>query len=178
MTDLGSIFFDDDEAPAAPAMAPPTELSSMDMLVAALGNPESMPDKASPLEPFPDPAILGFPPSLPLEIAMRERPVAEICHVYGITRDAYEKFLADPVFIRALAGAREMLQKDGFSFKAKAKMQAEALLRTSWDMIHNPHTPHQVRADLIKSTVAWAEYSPKHGGGTEATAQFNIQINL
>jgi hypothetical protein len=71
------------------------------------------------------------------------------------------------------------LQKDGVSFRIKAKLQAEALLAKSWALIHSPDTPNTVKADLIKSTVRWAGYEPKQTDGAGAgTNAFQININL
>lgn len=130
------------------------------------------------VNPF-DPAELGFPPMLPIELAMRTAPVPEICAAYGIDKAGLEELIQNPVFAQAYKGAKEMLQKDGMSFRIKAKLQAEELLKKSWALIHSDTTPTTVKADLIKSTVRWAGYEPKgEGAGAGASAAFNIQINL
>lgn len=130
------------------------------------------------VNPF-DPAELGFPPMLPIELAMRTAPVPEICAAYGIDKAGLEALIQNPVFAQAYKGAKEMLQKDGMSFRIKAKLQAEELLKKSWAMIHSDATPTAIKADLIKSTVRWAGYEPKGdgpaGGGNNA---FQININL
>ena len=102
-----------------------------------------------------------------------------MCEAYGITREEFEAIIEDPVFKIAFVNAQEMLQKDGNSFKLKAKMQAEALLAKSWAIIHGEGTPAAVRADLIKATVRWAEYEPKKDGlGGNSSNAFQININL
>jgi hypothetical protein len=63
------------------------------------------------------------------------------------------------------------------SFKLKARLQAEELLKTSWRLIHEPTTGAAVRADLIKATMRWAGYEQKEAAGT-ASSNLNIQINL
>lgn len=131
------------------------------------------------LNPF-DPSELGFPPMLPLELAMRIAPVDEICAAYGITLAEFETLTQDTLFVQAFRNAKEALLKDGMSFKIKAKMQAEALLAKSWAIIHDPSTPSAVKADLIKHTVRWAEYEPKPsvGGPGGLGNAFQININL
>ena len=129
------------------------------------------------VKPF-DPADLGFPPMLPVELAMRVAPVPEICAAYGITKEDLIKLVADPLFVQAYQGAREMLQKDGMSFRIKARMQAEELLKKSWAIIHSDHTPIPVKADLIKATVRWAGYEPKGDGPGGLGNAFQININL
>ncbi len=124
-----------------------------------------------------DPAELGFPHMLPVELAMGEEPVREICESYGIDRDSFAKLCALPTFARAVKEARELLQKEGMGFRIKARMQAEALLKTSWKLIHNAHTPANVKADLIKSTFKVAGFEPR-SEDKALVAPLNIQINL
>lgn len=126
-----------------------------------------------------DPAMLGFPPMLPIELALRAAPVREICAAYQIDKDEFTRLAEDPVFIRAYAAAKEELQKDGVSFRMKAKVQAEELLKKSWALIHSDHTPATIKADLIKATVRWAGYEPKGDGpGGGVGTAFQININL
>ena len=126
-----------------------------------------------------DPAYLGYPATLPIEIAMRSSPLRTICEDYGITRDEWERLRQDPVFIQDVSAAVKALKEDGVSFKLKARLQADALLKTSWTLIHDNATPAPVRADLIKSTVKWAGLEPKAGeGGATGGNALNIQINL
>jgi len=130
------------------------------------------------VRPF-DPADLGFPPMLPFELAMRTAPPSEVCAAYNISKDEFIRLTADPLFAAAYANAREALQKDGASFKIKAKIQAEELLKKSWEMIHSKDTPTAVKSDLIKATVRWAGYEPKtDGSGAGGTNAFQININL
>lgn len=129
------------------------------------------------VKPF-DPAELGFPPMLPIELAMRTAPVPEICAAYNIDRAEFLKLVDDPLFAQAYAGAQEMLRKDGMSFRIKARIQAEELLKKSWAIIHNDATPSAIKADLIKATVRWAGYEPKGDGPGGVGNAFQININL
>lgn len=126
-----------------------------------------------------NPAFLGFPPMLPFELAMREDTVPNICKSYGIDREEFEALTDSPVFQKAFEDAKEGLRKEGMSFRIKARMQAEELLKQSWKMIYDESTPNAIRADLIKSTVRWAGYEPKGGGENGGVnAGFQIIVNL
>jgi hypothetical protein len=125
-----------------------------------------------------DPSELGFPPMLPIELAMKSAPVREICEAYGITKDELSRLTEDPIFVQAFRNAKEMLQKDGMSFRLKARMQAEELLKESWKLIKGAGTPTPVKADLIKATVRWAGYEPKGDGAAGVGNAFQININL
>ena len=125
-----------------------------------------------------DPAALGFPPMLAVEVAMQTAPIEEIFQGYGLTISDYEALIQDPIFLRAIKTAKEQLQEEGMSFKIKAKLQAEELLKKSWAMIHDVTTPHNVRADLIKSTMRWAGHEPKAGGTDLSSGGTALQINI
>jgi hypothetical protein len=129
------------------------------------------------VRPF-DPSLLGFPPLLPIELAMRVAPVQEICAAYNISKDQFIELSQDPLFVKAYSDAKEALQKDGMSFRIKARLQAEELLKKSWAMIHSPETPTTVKADLLKATVRWAGLEPKADTGTGGMAGNAFQINI
>jgi len=126
-----------------------------------------------------DPAALGWPPTLPVEIALKTAPMDEIRQAYGYSKEEWMRLKDDPRFLSDLAAAVTMVRQDGMSFKLKAKLQAEELLKSSWRMIHDATAPATVRADLIKATMRWAGYDVKEnsGGGSGGTS-LNIQINL
>lgn len=126
-----------------------------------------------------NPASIGFPPMLPVELAMKIDSPQEICRAYGIDKAAFTKMVAHPVFIKAYQEAHEMLKLEGASFKTKCKMQAEDYLSTAFAMVKNSNVSDSVRADLIKNTVRWAGYDAKAAEvGANGGATFAIQINL
>lgn len=129
------------------------------------------------LDDLRNPADLGFPPMLPMELALKIDTPQNICAHYGITKAQFAAIISHPIFIQQYQQAIENLKVEGMSFKVKARMQAEDFLTTSFAMVKNPATSDAVRADLIKNTVRWAGYDAKatdSGGGSS----FNIQINL
>lgn len=126
-----------------------------------------------------NPAEIGYPATFPIELALRVAPVQDICEAYGITRDQWDVLRFDPIFKNDLAEAAKLVRKEGMSFKLKAKLQSEELLKTSWKMIHDRDTPPAVRADLLKFTIKAAELdgTPRQGNST-GTSAFQININL
>jgi len=125
-----------------------------------------------------DPAKLGYPPTLPLEIALRENPVKTICESWGIDKAEWDRLRQDPAFIADLAQRVEDVKKDGVSFKVKAQLQAEQLLETSWEMIHDVKTPHAVKADMIKFTVRAAGLDGSKDQAANQGPQNALQINI
>lgn len=130
--------------------------------------------------PGKDPASIGWPPTLPVEIALKTASMNDIRDAYGYSNEEWTRLKDDPGFLADLAAAVQMVKKEGMSFKLKARLQAEELLKTSWRLIHSPtdEVPSSVKADLLKATMRWAGYDAKEqvaGGGGNA---LNIQINL
>jgi len=131
----------------------------------------------TPVNPA-DPARLGYPATLALEIAMRTSGTRAVCEAYGITEEEWELIRHDPTFLDDLQRAVDMLKEEGMSFKVRAKLQAEELLKTSWRMIHNPHTPPNVAADLIKSTIRWAGHEAAASATAAPGSGFSINIHF
>lgn len=125
-----------------------------------------------------NPSVLGWPPMLPFELAMRQHPPKVICKAYGIDKEEFETLVDDPHFAKAYTDAVEGLRKEGMSFRIKARLQAEAMLDKSWKMVMDESTPNTIKADLIKSTVRWAGYEPKGPEVGAGGSAFMIQINL
>ena len=128
-------------------------------------------------EDWRNPADLGFPAMLPMELALKIDSPQAICAIYGISREQFAAIIRHPVFIKQYQEAIESLKVEGMSFKVKARMQAEDYLGTAYAMIKNAGTSDAVRADLIKNTVRWAGYDAK-AVDTGQGGAFNIQINL
>lgn len=127
-----------------------------------------------------DPAQLGYPPTLPIEVALKTASIKEICEAYGLSKTEWDQLRADPVFIAEVAAAVEALKKEGMSFKMKARLQSEELLKTSWKMIHAPsdEVPASVKADLLKFTVRAAGLDGSKDQAAANTLQNALSINI
>lgn len=132
-------------------------------------------------EPSKDPALGAYPPTLPVEIALRTASIKDLCAEYNLTREEWDELKVRPDFRADVKAWVERLKEEGMSFKAKAQLQAEQLLITSWKMIHGgAEVPPAVKADLIKFTIRAAGLdgsAQKDGGGSVGTA-LQININL
>lgn len=127
-----------------------------------------------------DPAELGYPPTLPVEIALRTAPLPRIFKSYGLGKEDYARLREDPVFKAHLARCVEAVRKDGMSFKMKAQLQSEELLKTSWRLIHSSHdaVAPSVKADLIKFTVRAAGLDGSKDQAAAAQNANALQINI
>lgn len=68
------------------------------------------------------------------------------------------------------------ITESGESFKLKARVQAEELLSTQWEIIHDRDAPHSVRMKGIENVVEWAGLGEKKN--TEKAAPPSITINI
>jgi len=126
-----------------------------------------------------DPARLGYPPTFPIEIALRVAPIRTICESYGVAEEEWDRIRFEPLFLRDLKAAVELVQQEGMSFRIKAKLQAEELLKTSWRLIHDPVAPPNVKAALIQATMRWANYdTPAAVSAGAGGPAFSININF
>ena len=125
-----------------------------------------------------NPALLGFPPMLAVELALGISKPREICAAYGIGKDEFAEILAHPMFVKQYQMAIEQLKIDGASFRLKARIQAEDFLTDNFKMIKSPGTSDSVRAKMIENTVRWAGLDQKVSEGGGANNNFQININL
>lgn len=128
-----------------------------------------------------DPSELGYPATLPIEVAMKTAPIAEICAAYNLNQQDWENLKRDPAFVADVRAAAEELKKDGVSFKMKARLQAEELLKTAWKMIHAPNdeVAPAVKGDMIKFIIRCAGLSEeKQQAQTGPGNALQININL
>ena len=129
-----------------------------------------------------DPARLGWPTTLPVELALHVDTPQNIFEANGLTKEDHARLSVDPAFIRAVQEAIEAVSKEGVSFRMKAKAQAELLLTKSWELIHasTDDVPATVKADLIKFTIkaAGLDASQEQKGKAMAAAMTALQINI
>jgi hypothetical protein len=127
-----------------------------------------------------NPSEILYPATLPIEVAMRETPPQELKVEYGFDDASWAALKLNPTFLADVKAAHDMLKKEGSSFKLKARLQADELLKRSWQMIHAPsdQVAPSVAADLLKATIRWAGYDNKEAAAGAVNNGFNIQINL
>lgn len=134
--------------------------------------------KLFPQEPCENPAKKGWTAALLVDVALRVDDQT-LCDTYDLQYHELDEIKNDPSFIVQLAAVQKELEKEGVSFRLKAQMQAEALLQTSWSLIHSAATPAAVKAGLIKDTVRWAGFdAPPQAGAGGGRGGFSVNIVL
>jgi hypothetical protein len=131
-----------------------------------------------------DPTTLSWPPTLPVELALKTATPQELQIEYGYTDTEWAALPKNPVFMKELAGACEMVRQDGMGFKLKARLIAEENLKEVFKMVRESHdkVPPAVKGKLVELTARWAGYDPKTNGEGQVVGSIgnalNIQINL
>lgn len=126
-----------------------------------------------------------WPPTLPLEIALRVNTAPAIFRDYGMDRTDYERLCADPAFREAVKTCADQLAAGGgvLSFKMKAQLMSDGLLDRAFALTHpqpGDDVPPNVQADMIKSVVKWAglDGASERKGGDDNRTQLQIAIHL
>mgnify|MGYP003624820705 FL=1 len=127
-----------------------------------------------------DPAVAtGYPAGLALELALRVAKPSEVLKAYNLTLPAFQAIMSIPAFKIEYKELCEQAKDEGFSYKMKARAQAEGMLRTTWQMVQDVTTPAAVRADLIKFNARVAGFDKKDNGDVGVAAdKIRITINL
>jgi len=131
-----------------------------------------------PPEPCENPAKKGWTAAFVVDVALGTSDDV-LCSTYELQDHELQWIKDDPGFIVQLAAIQKELDKEGVSFRLKARLQAEELLATSWALIHSPATPATVKAGLIKDTVRWAGWDapPQEGGAGRGGFSVSIVLN-
>jgi hypothetical protein len=126
-----------------------------------------------------DPSKIAWSTTLPIELALKTATPQELRVHYGYSEEEWDALRENPVFMSELVSACELVKVEGMSFKLKARLQSEALLETSWRLIHAPSSEVNpaVKAKLMEATWRMAGFDTKDGTNTPANS-LAIQINF
>jgi hypothetical protein len=135
---------------------------------------ERMPDGYKPL------VIPGvaFDPRLCFELALGlEDDKKLVFERFGYDLDAAVQLAKNPQFQRMLKFYKDDVEQNGITYKAKVRVQAEALLVDAYNIANDPEAPAAVRADLIKWHGKMAGHEPKQDGPAAGQGNgFQLQI--
>ncbi|MFM6959568.1 MAG: hypothetical protein ACKOW0_00895 [Schleiferiaceae bacterium] len=105
-------------------------------------------------------------------------PVHEVLAAEGITQQEYDAIKVNPTFEGYVSAYVKELTETGFSFAAKSRVLAEALLPDVYHMIKDPDVPAAVRLKAVENIVEWGDLKPKKvveaGGGPGYSITINI----
>ncbi len=94
------------------------------------------------------------------ELALGLSPLDEILERYNVTPTELKKLMALPTFKEQVIAYKREIKDKGLSFREKAKIMAEDLLGTAYDLIHHVGTPPPVKSELIRWVAKMAALEP------------------
>lgn len=126
-------------------------------------------------------ATIGWPPALPIELALGVMEPIELKDHYSIPDAEWDALPKNPAFVQAVQSAMDALRQQGMGFKMRAQLLAEGNLQSAQQMIGDKSLPASVRKDLVIAMARWAGYDSKAGEGGNVNAlgaAFQINISL
>ncbi len=123
------------------------------------------------------PTEASFDPRLAYEVALGYAPPEDIFPRYGMSEDDWHKVAIQPSFKNAVLKHQQDILENGVTFRAKAKVQAEAYLKDAHLLVKHPMTPPTVKANMIQWMAKVADLEPRKEADNSGTT-FNLQINL
>jgi len=139
-------------------------------------------DEARQLERLPNgykPMVIPgitFDPRLCFDLALGLDPKQEIFERYGYDESGMLDLARNPLFQRMLKAYVDDVAENGITYRAKVRVQAEALLADAFEIATDPEAPSAVRADLIKWHGKMADYEPRPNAPTAQGNGFSLQI--
>lgn len=122
--------------------------------------------------------------TLALDIARNQvgmkLPIKDLLAKLHVSEEQFRQLAASPLFKKQVKSFVKELEENGVSFRLKAQIQAEEMLKKNWAIVHDPDTPATVAVKAIENTVRWAGLEAK-SNATVDVAQgpgFSITINF
>ncbi len=101
-----------------------------------------------------------WPPQLVLDIALETHELPDLLHKYDLSQTDLDNLYTNPQFKRELLNTRTELTQSGSSFRAHARVLAEAHLVTMNELLNNTDTPTGTKMQIWQSLVKYASLEP------------------
>ena len=132
----------------------------------------------APIRPG-NPGEATYPHSLPIELALKQNPINEICASYGLDRAALEAISELPQFQAQYEWALEEMTKPGGVERLQCAMMSGEAIKVLYMAMTDVENNINQRAGHAKDILryAWIE-PPKPKEGGEIADRFNINIHM
>jgi hypothetical protein len=118
--------------------------------------------------------------ALALEVARNQvgmkLPIQQLLAQLHVDPDYFIQLSKDEVFLKQVKTFTKELKENGVSFQLKARIQAEAMLKKNWQLVHDDETPAAVAVKAIENTVRWAGLEQKTNTAVQQTNAPGFQI--
>ena len=121
--------------------------------------------------------VLDLPPSLVLEVALGADPVESICAQYGYDEERTAAIRSSKHFWKIVKEQEAELDKNGLSFRLRAKRVTEDMIGRLWLQAKTDAVPFAAKLDFLKTAAKLADLEPKATQITPGVG-FSITFNL
>jgi len=105
-------------------------------------------------------------------------PIDKVLLTEGLTRSEFDDIALNPQYTRYVQGYVKELSENGYSFVSKARLLAEDLLKTAYNIAKDEDAPAAARVKMIENLVDWGGAVPKAAVVLGAGQGFSITINI
>lgn len=125
-----------------------------------------------------NPALATFDPRLAWEIALGTEPAPAIFERYGYGADEAAALSENALFQAEVKRHRAVIEKEGASFKQKARMIAESILPFLFDDATSENTHAEDRLKIVQWLSKIADLEPKSQAGAAQATGFTLNISM
>lgn len=123
------------------------------------------------------PTELGFPPGLPVELALGLNPPRDVCAGYGVTREDFEALAANPIFRAQYGHYVEMRTEPDGMFRLQATLMSTKALDEQYKMMIDKEAPWAIRLKASENIIQYANLLPKKAED-QLGEKFSINIDF
>jgi hypothetical protein len=117
--------------------------------------------------------IYPWPARLTFDLAVGDVEEEDICDLYKITPLELHKLYEYAPFRMEVANHRRAIQREGVTFRMKARLQGEIYLENLHDIISSDSCPASVKLAAIQSVVKWGGLEPVNNTPSQSTTIVN-----
>lgn len=121
---------------------------------------------------------LNVPSEMVAEIAAGLEDPADIAFRYGIAGKCWQDLTKWPPFQNAVAAQKAEYEKNGFTFKVKAKVLTEDVFEDAYKLARSNETSLLQKLEFVKLGAKLADMEPRPNAQVAAGPGFSITINL
>jgi len=123
------------------------------------------------------PTELGFPPGLPVELALGLNSPKDICLGHGVSRDEFEALAENPIFKAQFNHFMEMRTEPDGMFRLQATLMSTKALDEQYKMMIDKEAPWAIRLKASENIIQYANLLPKKVED-QGSEKFSINIDF
>ena len=110
--------------------------------------------------PVPSLVVDDSPDRFFVEVAVGVQSFDDLCEIYGLSPELVEDLEDDPLFIKRLKTAQQVVEDDGSAFQARCRTVANDTIPVVEEILRDPETPPGARLDAFKTMARLGRLEP------------------